>query len=60
MLVLTRKLGEQILIGENIKIVIVGIDRGKVRIGIDAPRDLPIFRKELLEAENNRQSTPGG
>ena len=48
MLVLSRKLGEKIFIGENICITIVDIDRGKIRLGIEAPRDVPIYRQELL------------
>lgn len=48
MLVLARKLGESIFIGETIRIMIVDIDRNKVRLGIDAPRDVPIYRQELL------------
>jgi carbon storage regulator len=48
MLVLSRKLGERICIGENIFITVVDIDRGKIRLGIDAPRDIPISRQELL------------
>ena len=48
MLVLSRKLGEKIYINENICITIVDIDRGKIRLGIEAPRDVPIFRQELL------------
>ena len=48
MLVLSRKLGEKICIGENICITVVDIDRGKIRLGIEAPRDVPIFRQELL------------
>jgi carbon storage regulator len=48
MLVLSRKLGEKIFIGENICITVVDIDRGKVRLGIEAPRDVPIFRQELV------------
>ena len=48
MLVLSRKLGEKIFIGENICITVVDIDRGKIRIGIEAPRDVPIYRQELL------------
>ena len=48
MLVLSRKLGEKICIGDNICITVVDIDRGKIRLGIDAPRDVPIFRQELL------------
>ena len=50
MLVLSRKLGEKIFIGENICITVVDIDRGKIRLGIEAPRDVPIFRQELVAA----------
>ena len=47
-MVLSRKLGEKIYIGENICITVVDIDRGKIRLGIEAPRDVKIFREELL------------
>jgi carbon storage regulator len=53
MLVLSRKLGEKIYIGENVCITVVDIDRGKIRLGIEAPRDVAIYRQELLP-------TPGG
>jgi carbon storage regulator len=48
MLVLSRKLGEKIYINDNICITVVDIDRGKIRLGIEAPREVPIFRQELL------------
>jgi carbon storage regulator len=48
MLVLSRKLGEKIFINDNICITVVDIDRGKIRLGIEAPRDVLIFRQELL------------
>ncbi len=48
MLVLSRKLGEKIIIGDNISITIIDIDRGKVRLGIEAPRSVPVYRQELL------------
>lgn len=52
MLVLTRQLDEEIRIAEDIVIKVVSIDRGKVRLGITAPVDVPIWREELLpEAE---------
>lgn len=47
MLVLTRKLGESIRIGENIVVTLVKVDRNKVRIGIDAPNEIKITRPEL-------------
>ena len=48
MLVLSRKSGEQLLIGDNIQISIVRIGPNKVRLGIDAPRELKVIRKELV------------
>jgi carbon storage regulator len=61
MLVLSRKLGEKIFIGENICITVVDIDRGKIRLGIEAPRDVPIYRQELLplQAPPTKDSGPG-
>ena len=55
MLVLSRKLGEKIYIGENICITVVDIDRGKIRLGIEAPRDIPIYRQELLPLNQQHQ-----
>jgi len=57
MLVLSRKLGEKIYIGENICITVVDIDRGKIRLGIEAPRDVPIYRQELLPLNNQQQQS---
>lgn len=57
MLVLSRKLGEKIYINDNICITVVDIDRGKIRLGIEAPRDVPIFRQELLSQPNPKAAT---
>jgi carbon storage regulator len=51
MLVLSRKPGEKILIGQNVTVTIVRIDHNTVRIGIEAPRDMNIVREELREDE---------
>lgn len=48
MLVLTRKEGDCIKIGKDIWITIVEVERGKVRVGIEAPREIPVFRTELI------------
>jgi len=48
-LVITRKRGESILIGKDIKITVCEVVNGKVRIGIDAPKDIAIHRKEIAE-----------
>ncbi|MCD4650437.1 MAG: carbon storage regulator CsrA [Candidatus Cloacimonetes bacterium] len=49
MLILTRKIGESIIIGDEIEVVLAEISKGSVRIGINAPRDLPIYRKEIYD-----------
>ncbi|ABK60816.1 carbon storage regulator CsrA [Clostridium novyi] len=57
MLVVKRKKGESILIGDNIEINIVDIDNGSVKISIQAPREVTILRKELykeIEEENKK------
>ena len=59
MLVLSRKEGESIIINENITIVVARIQGGKVRIGIEAPKDVPVRRQELHpeQAWNTRPET---
>ena len=47
MLVLSRKAGEQILIGEDIEVVVLGIDGDRVKLGFTAPRYVPIVRAEI-------------
>ncbi|MBF0558727.1 MAG: carbon storage regulator CsrA [Nitrospirae bacterium] len=49
MLVLTRKAGQIITIGEDIRIRVVDIGNGVVKLGIEAPREMPIYREELYE-----------
>ncbi|MCA9472069.1 MAG: carbon storage regulator CsrA [Nitrospirales bacterium] len=50
MLILTRKKDEAIRIGENIRIVLVQVKGGQVRIGIECPSDMRVLREELYEA----------
>jgi carbon storage regulator len=48
MLVLTRKVNEEILIGDNIRIKVVDIGAGRIRLGISAPRDVTVLRDEVV------------
>jgi carbon storage regulator len=55
MLVLTRKSNQSIMIGDEIEISVLAVMGEKVRIGIDAPRQVPVFRKEVyLEIQQER------
>jgi len=53
-LILTRKVGESITIGQDINIKIVSIDQNQVKLGFDAPIDVPIFRDELITKVKNQ------
>lgn len=56
MLVLSRQKDESIVIGNNIEITIVGVRGNKVRLGISAPRDIPVHRKEVYEAIQSQKA----
>lgn len=59
MLVLTRKAGEGIIIGDDIKITIVELKGGGVRIGIEAPREMKVHRQEVFDKikQENQEAT---
>lgn len=58
MLILSRKAGEAILVGDGIRIVVVACDRRGVRLGIEAPAEVNIIREEIVSqiAEENRRA----
>ena len=59
MLVLTRKPGQSIMIGDGVEVQVLSVAGEKVRLGITAPRDVAIFRNEVydrIESENERSS----
>jgi carbon storage regulator len=61
MLVLSRKLNQSIVIGDNVHVVVVAIDRDTVKLGIAAPREIPVHRAEVYEEiqRANRAAVPG-
>ena len=58
MLVLTRKPGERLVIGDNIVVTVVDVKGDNIRIGIDAPREVKVYRGEIYDAivAENRQA----
>lgn len=60
MLVLGRKIGQKILIGDDITVTVVNADGGSASIGIDAPRDVPVDREEVRERKLAESETPPG
>ena len=61
MLVLTRKTNQSIMIGDEIEVSVLAVSRDKIRLGITAPRDVPVFRKEVyLSILREKVSADGG
>ena len=55
MLVISRRPSESILIGDNIEIIISEISGDKVKVAINAPKEIPIFRRELIDTANQNK-----
>lgn len=55
MLVLTRKIGEQIIIGDNVRVTVVSVGPGRVKIGIEAPPSVSVDRQEVYEKKRDER-----
>ncbi|MGF7429823.1 carbon storage regulator CsrA [Thermoanaerobacterium thermosaccharolyticum] len=55
MLILTRKIGQSLIIGDDIEVKVVSIDGENIKIGISAPKDVSVVRKELLEVKDENK-----
>jgi carbon storage regulator len=60
MLVLTRKPGQSIMIGDGVEVQVLSVAGEKVRLGITAPRDVSIFRNEVYDRIESEQARGGG
>ena len=60
MLILTRRIGETIIVGDSVKMTVLGIKGNQVRIGVDAPKNLAVHREEIflrIQKEKDDEST---
>ena len=54
MLILTRRVGESLIIGDDVTITVLGVKGNQVRIGVNAPRDVAVHREEILDSFERR------
>jgi len=60
MLILTRRINETLNIGDDVQVTVLGIKGNQVRIGINAPRDVPVHREEIYQRIKREERSSGG
>ena len=60
MLILTRRVGETLMIGDEVTVTILGVKGNQVRIGVNAPRDVAVHREEIFDRIKNEQDQQNG
>ena len=59
MLILTRKVGESLVIGDDVSIIVLGVKGNQVRIGVDAPKSVSVHREEIYNKIQDEKNTSG-
>ena len=59
MLILTRKVGESLVIGDDVSIIVLGVKGNQVRIGVDAPKSVSVHREEIYNKIQDEKATDG-
>ena len=59
MLILTRRVGETVMIGEDITVTVLGVKGNQVRVGVNAPRNIAVHREEIFERIKREEAGPG-
>ncbi|MDH3401135.1 MAG: carbon storage regulator CsrA [Chromatiales bacterium] len=58
MLILTRRVGESVVIGDDVTVTVLGVKGNQVRIGVDAPREVSVHREEIFERIQQENENP--
>ena len=59
MLILTRKVGESLMIGDDVSIIVLGVKGNQIRIGVDAPQSVSVHREEIYNKIQNEKKSSG-
>jgi carbon storage regulator len=60
MLILTRRVGETLMIGDNVSVTVLRVKGNQVRLGVNAPKDVSVHREEIFERIQNELDEPSG